>query len=362
MASAKTITYVTINTQIFLSLVLLSTTVTIIFYQTYPKNPFSLSRFGNQHCNWTKRKTKGWQNTETEPWFHLLADYNATIRSDKNLYVWPAAASGLRLGNKLFNYAATFGIAWLNRRIPIWPRNRRSGQHDITRFFSLRIPFHKDRIIQNSVTRTLPMREVGSGIYDKRFEHLPARNISIISIFASFKYFQHVEEQLRFDFTFKPYIMDIAQRWLEQQTPDKWKDKQFVRVVIHVRRTDFVNPAHERDGWPTPTAEYFRRSMSYFTDCLERVQFVVISDDPYWCSKHINGTNVVYSSGHSPIVDMAIASLCNHAIITIGTYGWWAAWFANGVTITQKNLPRNGSSLSKRLYRADHYKPNWIGL
>ena len=135
-----------------------------------------------------------------------------------------------------------------------------------------------------------------------------------------------------------------------------------MRVVIHIRRTDHVSRIRERDGSPIPTNEYFQRSMCYFTDCSDYVQFVVISDDQPWCKKHINGTNVVYSTGKSPIVDMAIASLCDHAIMTVGTYGWWAAWFANGVTITQKNLPRKGSSLARRLRRADHYKPDWIGL
>ena len=67
--------------------------------------------------------------------------------------------------------------------------------------------------------------------------------------------------------------------------------------------------------------------MSHFTDCLgDHVQFVVISDDPGWCRKNIKAANIVFSVGHSPAVDMAIASLCDHAIITAGSYGWWAAW------------------------------------
>jgi len=77
------------------------------------------------------------------PWFSLLADYNATVRSGKNLYLWPRPenVSGLRLGNRLFNYAATFGIAWRNQRIPIWPqRSTTLEQYDITKFFNLRIP------------------------------------------------------------------------------------------------------------------------------------------------------------------------------------------------------------------------------
>ena len=200
------------------------------------------------------------------------------------------------------------------------------------------------------------------GIYDRKFEHLSTRNVSTKKVFQSYKYFQHVEEELRCDFTFKPNITDKARRWLNDQIPDEWKDMEFVRVVIHVRRGDRASRHSVQDGWPQPTKYYFRRSMSHFTDCLERVQFVVLSDDPAWCKEHIHATNIVYSSGHSPIVDLAIASLCDHAITTIGTYSWWVAWFANGVTITQKNIPTNGSNLSKRLSRSDYYKPDWIGL
>jgi len=216
--------------------------------------------------------------------------------------------------------------------------------------------------LQSSVTRSLRVRARGNGIYDRKFERLSSRNVTIQSVFASYKYFRHVEEELRSDLTFKLDIMDTARRWLAANTPDTWTGKEFVRVVIHVRRTDYAKPSVERDGWPTPTAEYFHRSIVYFTNCFERVQFVVLSDDPVWCREHLNATNIVYSSGHSPIVDLAISSLCDHAILTIGTYGWWAAWFANGVTITQRNLPRKGSPLSKRYHRTDHYKPDWIGL
>lgn len=206
------------------------------------------------------------------------------------------------------------------------------------------------------------MHAKGNGIYEHFVEHLYARNITIDSTCASYKYFEHVEEELRFDLTFKENILHAARRWLEQRTPHKWRNKKFVRVVIHVRRTAFTKPHLVQQGWTRPTADYFRRSMSFFTNCLERVQFVVLSDDQAWCMKHIKATDAVYSIGHTPIVDLAIASLCDHAIITVGTYGWWAAWFANGATVTQKNVPRNGSLLSKDIYRTDHYKPDWIGL
>jgi len=193
-------------------------------------------------------------------------------------------------------------------------------------------------------------------VYDKRLEQLPERNVSLWNYLQSYKYFRYVEDQLRADFTFKRSVIDIARRWIDEHTPGKWKQVEFVRVLIHVRRRDYLR------YMSTPSYDYFRRSMSYFTNCLERVQFVVLSDDTAWCRRNVHATDIVYSSGHSPFVDMAIASLCDHAIITVGSYGWWAAWFANGVTITPKNFPENGSRFASILHRADYFKPQWIGL
>jgi len=203
---------------------------------------------------------------------------------------------------------------------------------------------------------------VGSAVYDDRFERLPRRNVSLLHYLQSYKYFEEVEDLLRVDLTFKQDVLETARRWLEERTPDEWREVQFMRVLIHVRRTDYISREGIEDGWPLPAIDYFQRSVSYFTVCLERVQFVVLSDDPDWCRKHINAPNVVYSSGNSPAVDLAIASLCDHAIITVGSFGWWAAWFANGITITHKDIPRNGSMLAKRLHRDDYFKPQWIGL
>ena len=208
----------------------------------------------------------------------------------------------------------------------------------------------------------ISLQEVAPAMYENRFEQLPKRNVSLSGYLQSYKYFQEVEDQLRVDFTFRSSVLKTAYRWLEKQTPEKWRTETFVRVLIHVRRKDHIRPQWIRLGYPLPTSDYFRRAMSYFTECLERVLFVVLSDDIKWCMQHLKASHIVYSRGHSPIVDLAISSLCDHAIITVGTYGWWAAWFANGITITQKNIPRNGSALTMTLRREDHYKPNWIGL
>jgi len=217
-------------------------------------------------------------------------------------------------------------------------------------------------LLQGTYTDAVTLTEKGACMYDNRFKQLPKRNVSMSYYLQSYKYFQHVEDQLRLDLTFKPNVLDKANRWLKERTPVKWTTKEFWRVLIHVRRKDYTRPRYSGFGWQTPTAEYFRRSTSYFIDCLEHVQFVVLSDDPAWCKKHIKAIDIVFSVGQEPIVDMAIASLCNHAIITLGSFGWWAAWFANGITITPKNTPLKGSRLAKMLRWDDYFKPEWIAL
>jgi len=69
-------------------------------------------------------------------------------------------------------------------------------------------------------------------MYDRKFEHLPPRNVTIESVFASYKYFLHVEDQLRADFRFRPDILEKARRWLEQRIPIEWKNEEFSRVCI----------------------------------------------------------------------------------------------------------------------------------
>jgi len=109
-------------------------------------------RLFGHHCTWKNHHpTNTTPDLATPPWFSLLADYDSTIRSGRNLYLWPRPenVSVLRLGNRLFNYAATFGIAWHNRRIPIWPKSTTSWkEYDITKFFNLRIPQENISIIQ----------------------------------------------------------------------------------------------------------------------------------------------------------------------------------------------------------------------
>jgi len=199
-------------------------------------------------------------------------------------------------------------------------------------------------------------------LYCTETEQLRAFNHSLVGYLQSWKYFHHVEDQLRLDLTFQTAILDRAKRFMEASMPPDWRGRDFLKVVIHIRREEFSSPKFRTRGWSAPEPDYFSRSMAYYSACHPRVLFVVLSTDMRWCRRNVVGDHVVYSTGKTPIEDMAIASLCDHAIITVGTYGWWAGWFTGGVVVTQKNFPTPGSPLQRTLNRQDYYKPEWLAL
>ena len=148
MAKVYTVTCLFTSKYAFVYCITILVIAARVFYQNYAVRELIISKAVHEHCNWMKTKTEGSRNS-TPPWFSLLADYKATLESGSNLYVWHVGMRSSRLGNRLFNYAAIFGIAWRNRRIPIWPVYRLSKEHDITQHFNLRIPVDRRKRITN---------------------------------------------------------------------------------------------------------------------------------------------------------------------------------------------------------------------
>jgi galactoside 2-L-fucosyltransferase 1/2 len=71
---------------------------------------------------------------------------------------------------------------------------------------------------------------------------------------------------------------------------------------------------------------------------------------------------IVHSTGRSGWEDMAILSKCNHTIMTVGTFGWWAGFLAGGITVYFKDFPAVGSELSLGFDAGDYFLPEWVGL
>lgn len=67
------------------------------------------------------------------------------------------------------------------------------------------------------------------------------------------------------------------------------------------------------------------------------------------------------SSGYRE-VDMAALTLCNHTIMSTGTYSWWTAYLTNGITIYYGNWPKAGSVLDQMIQKNDYFLDGWIPM
>ena len=136
-------------------------------------------------------------------------------------------------------------------------------------------------------------------------------------------------------------------------------------IGVHVRRGDFVG--QHRRGYTTPEAAYYLKAMTLFSSILsdKLPVFIVCSDEIAWAKSKFAGFSFTIrymSSTHTPEVDMAILSQCNHTIMSSGTFSWWAAFLANGITMYYENYPGPGTAIDLRMHRQDYYFPQWIPL
>jgi galactoside 2-L-fucosyltransferase 1/2 len=123
--------------------------------------------------------------------------------------------------------------------------------------------------------------------------------------------------------------------------------------------------------------DYLRKSLKYMIDRFngQCLLFIVCSDDMKWTQSRfpvlLSNVTVSDSSSCQPEVafsvnrtaaqDLAILSGCNHTVITIGTYGWWAAYLAGGVTVYCDKYPPSGK-IPLMVRQDDLYLPTWKGL
>ena len=255
-----------------------------------------------------------------------------------------------RLGNQLFQYASTLGISHAKR---------------VAFCISSEYPFPFDDIFQGPFpqcpTRLLQVTflpELGYGLYTKfRFPSYCLLSSCYISLGPYLQSFKYLDVDVRRTLAFLPAIQNEASQVIHQLRPNPTT----LMIGIHVRRGDV---AMDVDYLLVAPVSYFAKAMDYFrqTHPTKTIQFVVSSDDIPWCQQQeIFGHAAMVHS--TPAIDLAILSLCDHIIMSVGTFGWFAGMFAGGDVVYYKDAivldhPTNKGQISLE----DYYPSSWIAI
>ena len=235
-----------------------------------------------------------------------------------------------RFGNQMFQYAALKGIAnnrGLEFTIPPEYPQVQIDNYGLLEAFDLS---------HNNIGFTQHQTVVQERYFhfdEKIFNECPD-NSNIYGFFQSEKYFKHIENEIRKDFTFKSDWLDPCKDFRSQMGEEV--------IFLHVRRGDpgladkrglkwaYVNL---QSTHPVQPLEYYEKALAEFDD---KLPVVVFSDSIDWVKEQpfFQGDRFMFSEPedkHSdgalvPYLDMCLMSLCDHAIIANSSMSWWGAW------------------------------------
>ncbi|KAK2166806.1 hypothetical protein LSH36_35g08004 [Paralvinella palmiformis] len=238
-----------------------------------------------------------------------------------------------RLGNNMFQYAALRGLAARTGHRAILP----SSFVKLRSAFHLNIPI-SDRILNENKfvhhSEHYGDPEVNETIGNITL--LTKTNVFLRGYFESYLYFDNVRKFIREEFTFSESLQKRASDFLIKRLH---RGINVTTVGVHVRMGDMPKIL-ENQGWILPPLTYFYRAMDYFRSRYDNVHFILCSDDKRWLERNLVSRypeRVIVSNEEDGYLDLAILTSCNHMIISRGTFGWWAGWLIDGITVYYKH-------------------------
>lgn len=267
-----------------------------------------------------------------------------------------------RLGNNLFQIASAFGIA------------RAKDMHFTLKYSPktkcLKEIFKIGSLLTNISCPKNLITDVKHCSYDNVILKYPNnRDYLILGYFQSWLYFLSVEPEIRTIFTLQSKIRDEAQNILQnitqfhRQRYSLTNYNPLTYVGIHIRRGDLLKERNVKLGYKTAPALYFETAMKYYRKQFTNFIFIVCTDDIEWSTKNL-GHNSTYYVHEEFYIDFAVLSMCNHSIISVGSFSWWSAWLANGQTVYYPHPFEKSTYLETKFssHTRDYFPLDWIPI
>jgi hypothetical protein len=247
----------------------------------------------------------------------------------------------------MFQYAALMGIA--RKRGYAFGINfdiKPCGKYSFLDILELPLIF--SGLTAENVQQVFPTVHERTYRFDPDFFSIPD-NVNLIGNFESEKYFAHVRDDVRREFTFRQEILEHAKAFVTQ-LPRK------PVVCVHVRRGDFVQLQHNHTVLTMET--YYDRALSLFGS--QDFTLLLFSDQFELARPMFARYTNVISCDRNHAVSLAVMSLCKYHVIANSTFAWWGAWL-NPATDKIVVAPRDWLGPQRRHLGADDvYCDGWI--
>ncbi len=214
-----------------------------------------------------------------------------------------------RLGNQLFQIAATIGIAVKNGQDFSFP------EWGYSKFLKNSLPLVevKKYLIQHEKTFCFSDFNIDS---DKDY--------NVFGYLQSEKYFAHCKDFIKEILSPKEEIKEELRKRFD------FEDS----ISLHVRRGDYLSI---QDIHPSQTIEYYRKSIEYIG---KDKKIIVFSDDIEWCRENLKFDNIFFSEEKNEFYDLILMSMCKHHITANSSFSWWGSWLGekqDSIIVSPKN-------------------------
>jgi hypothetical protein len=225
-----------------------------------------------------------------------------------------------RLGNQMFQYAALRGLAQkhgyqycLPPRHVVATRDPNVVASDTTMFETFKLPE-----VPKRVTNFRKYWEAANCKLDMNLWDNCPDNVSLYGYFQTERYFKHIEDEIRKDFTFVDEISEPTEEFFKSEFSDGEV------ISLHVRRTDYLKYP---DNHPVLPNDYYEISLEKMPEDLP---VLVFSDDIEWCKqqKIFDSDRFLMSEGNNTAVDLYLQTRCKYHIIANSSFSWWGSWLA----------------------------------
>ncbi|KAG7169695.1 Galactoside 2-alpha-L-fucosyltransferase 2-like 2, partial [Homarus americanus] len=151
------------------------------------------------------------------------------------------------------------------------------------------------------------------------YQHHPQEKVFILEGYPNrMRLLAGHHHTIRNNFKIRPDLQATALSFLSRVRARRGRNVTFVGV--HVRRGDYVR-----------YMEYYTAALQHFRLALANPVFVVCSDDLPHAREHLDKhTDVIFSDLARPEEDLALLAACNHSIMTVGSFGFWASYLTGG--------------------------------